>query len=78
MTQIAIISEAIAADIENAPIGTGPFKFVEWVPNDHISLEAKPGLFRRGAAGVATLRFVILPEPQVAITNLNRVMSRAC
>ncbi len=70
LTQIAIISEAIAADIENTPIGTGPFKFIEWVPNDHISLEANPDYFVAGQPGVATLRFNILPEPQVAITNL--------
>lgn len=70
LTQIAIFSEAIAADIENTPIGTGPFTFVEWVPNDHISLEANPSYFSPGEPGVATLRFNILPEPQVSITNL--------
>ena len=70
LTQIAIISEALALDIENTPIGTGPFKFVEWVPNDHISLEANPDYFLEGEPGVATLRFNVLPEPQVAITNL--------
>ncbi|MEZ4533208.1 MAG: ABC transporter substrate-binding protein [Thermomicrobiales bacterium] len=69
LTQIAIISEAIAADIENTPIGSGPFKFVEWVPNDHISLEAYDGYYGEGP-GVATLRFNILPDPQVSITNL--------
>jgi peptide/nickel transport system substrate-binding protein len=69
LTQIAIISEAIAADIENTPIGSGPFAFVEWVPNDHISLEAYDGYYGDGP-GVATLRFNILPEPQVSITNL--------
>jgi peptide/nickel transport system substrate-binding protein len=70
LTQIAIISEAIAADIENTPIGTGAFKFVEWVPNDHISLEANTSYFIPGEPGLATLRFNILLEPQVAITNL--------
>ena len=69
ISQIAIISEAIAADIENTPIGSGPFTFVEWVPNDHISLEAYDGYYGDGP-GVATLRFNILPEPQVSITNL--------
>lgn len=70
LTQIAIISEAIAADVANTPIGSGPFRFVEWVPNDHIALEANPDFFDPSRPGVATLRFNILPEAQVQITNL--------
>jgi peptide/nickel transport system substrate-binding protein len=70
LTLINVISEAIAADVANTPIGTGPFKFVEWVPNDHIALEANTDYFIPGEPGVATLRFNILPEAQVQITNL--------
>ncbi len=30
------------------PVGTGPYKFVEWVRDDHITMEANPSFFRKG------------------------------
>jgi peptide/nickel transport system substrate-binding protein len=35
-------------DPAQEPIGTGPFRFVEWVKGDHITLAANPHYFRRG------------------------------
>jgi len=32
----------IAAKDKNHPIGTGAFKFKEWVPNDHLTVERNP------------------------------------
>jgi len=70
LVPLSIISPAIAENIDTVAIGTGPFKFVEWIPNDHISLEANENYHDEGVPGVATCRFNIIPEPQVAITNL--------
>ena len=37
-------------DMRSHPIGTGPFKFVEFKPNEHITADAQPGLLEEGPA----------------------------
>src|SRR5207245_8380477 len=37
-------------DMRQHPIGTGPFKFVEFKPNEAIRIARNPGLLEAGAA----------------------------
>lgn len=67
---LSIISPEIAETVAENPIGTGPFKFVEWSTNDHISLAKNENYFEEGVPAVDTLRFNIIPEAQAAIANL--------
>lgn len=53
----------------NAPVGSGPFKFVEWVHGDHITLEANP-TYWRGPPHLKKIIFRILPDTNTIVTQL--------
>lgn len=50
-------------DFNENPVGTGPYKLVEWVSGDHLTLEAFDGYFDADrAAKIKNLEFAIIPE----------------
>ncbi|MBV8338784.1 MAG: peptide ABC transporter substrate-binding protein, partial [Candidatus Eremiobacteraeota bacterium] len=53
----------------NAPIGSGPFKFKEWVHGDHITLVANP-LYWRGPPRLQQIVFRVLPDTNTITTQL--------
>jgi len=44
------------------PIGTGPFKFKEWVPNVHFTATANPGYWRKGYPYLSSITFKPIPD----------------
>jgi peptide/nickel transport system substrate-binding protein len=70
LTWLSIVSPAAEATLDKAPIGSGPFKFGEWIPNDHITLQSNPNYWEPNLTQVDTLTFKVIPEAQVAVTNL--------
>src|SRR5260370_7642288 len=54
--------------INEAPVGTGPFKFVEWKKDDHITVEAFDGYW---GTKPKVQRIVFQPVPEASVRALN-------
>jgi peptide/nickel transport system substrate-binding protein len=60
------------------PVGTGPYKFVEWAKGQHIKLTANPDWWgrtaadARGALTIKDLTFVVRPEREVRTAMVQR------
>lgn len=64
------IPQEALADIENItnqPVGTGPFQFVEWQRDDHLTLEANPDYWEEGKPMLDGVRFVNVPDANTAL-----------
>ncbi len=57
------------ADYMFNPVGTGSYKFVEWVPEDKITLEANPDYWG-GAPDIDTLIYRVIVEPTARLLEL--------
>ncbi|RMF89523.1 MAG: ABC transporter substrate-binding protein [Nitrospinota bacterium] len=55
------VVERYGKDFTSHPVGTGPFRFVEWKHDDHILLEANPEYFR-GRPYLDRILYRIIPE----------------
>jgi len=73
MFTVCIVSPANAEkwgeDVFKHPSGTGPFKFVEWVKDDHITLEAN-GDYWRESPKLDKLIFRVIEDPSARLMAL--------
>jgi hypothetical protein len=49
------------------PIGTGPFKFVEFKPNEHIKVTRNPDYWKPGLPHLDGIEFTIIKDPATAV-----------
>lgn len=54
------------------PIGTGPFKFVEWVKNDHVTVEKNPNYWKPGLPPLDRIIIRTIPDKTTMVLALKR------
>jgi peptide/nickel transport system substrate-binding protein len=65
--------EVGAEGFAEAPVGTGPFSFVEWLPDDHVTLVANENYWEgsyKGMPKVDTVVFRPIPEAATRVAEL--------
>lgn len=74
-TQIGYIASpnqlnASAEDAAKEPIGTGPYTFVEWQRDDHLTARKNPSYWREGKPYADEVNFKVIPEPETRVAAL--------
>ncbi|MFA8405076.1 ABC transporter substrate-binding protein [Burkholderia pseudomallei] len=61
-----------AADINQKPIGTGPFIFRSYTKDATIRFDGNPDYWKKGAVKISKLIFSITPDPGVRVQKIKR------
>jgi ABC-type transport system substrate-binding protein len=67
---IAAPSMLNSADGTTHPVGTGPFKFEEWIPNNHFTATANPHYWRPGLPYLDSITFKPIIDPSSRVDAL--------
>jgi len=68
MPVASIVPDTTPADFGQHPVGTGPWKFVEWKHDDYLKF-ARNDKYWGGAPATDTLTARIIPEPSTAVAE---------
>ncbi|HZK09700.1 MAG TPA: ABC transporter substrate-binding protein [Clostridia bacterium] len=66
----AAIVEASADNLRAKPVGSGAYKLVEWIPQQHIYLEAFDGSYRD--AKIPRVEVLMIPDTSAQITSIEK------
>lgn len=70
LVPLAIVHPEAAPKLKQHPIGTGPFKFVSWSPNERIVLEANRNYWEPSIPKIDKLVLRPLTDPKLMVSNL--------
>lgn len=66
----AVVVKAEAENLSNEFNGTGPFRVVDYSPENRMDLEANPNYFIPGKPGIGTLEFIFFGDQAAAVDAL--------
>ena len=67
LQDVRIVPKEAEAQLGTKPVGTGPFIFVEWVPNDHLTLKKNPDYWEKGLPKLDQIIYKVVKDKQSAI-----------
>ncbi len=68
MPVASVVAPNTGPDFGQHPVGTGPWRFVEWKHDDYLRFARNPGYWG-GTPGADTLTARIIPEPSTAVAE---------
>ncbi|MFN8591645.1 MAG: ABC transporter substrate-binding protein [Thermomicrobiales bacterium] len=71
MTAVSIVKKDSGESNRDQPVGTGPFKFESWSPNESTVYVRNDSYYDPSRPLLDSIVFRPIPDPQVAITNLS-------
>ena len=70
LARLWMFPQEAAETIETVPVGTGPFKFVEWIPGDSLTLERFDDYWQEGLPYLDKIVVKPIPDAQAQLVNL--------
>jgi peptide/nickel transport system substrate-binding protein len=70
IARLYLFPEEAAETIETNPVGTGPFRFVEWTPGDQVTAVRWENYWREGLPYLDEVIIRALPDEQSRLINL--------
>ena len=64
------IGEPSSLDDTTQAVGTGPFRFVEWLPGTRVVLERFDGYWKEGQPYLDRVEILLLPDEETLVANL--------
>ncbi len=67
LQDVRIMAKENLDQVTSKPIGTGPWTFVEWVPNDHLTLKKNADYWEKGLPKLDSVTYKIVRDKQSAM-----------